>query len=310
MRGDSARPNQRHARIFASQFGVITTCQAIDAGISKRTVLRRAAGKDWERVLPGIYRTQAVPRCWQQDLQAALLFAGKTAVASHLTAAVLWGLIERAGTAIELTVDRKLRISSHSLVRIVAHRQKLEASEITRIGSFPVTTVPRTILDIAARLSIEELEAVIDTALLKGLTTVPKLAKELENNGGRGRQGSTNLRAALNPLLDGQGARESELERKFLRFAKRYKIPAPTRQYRVKLRNATYRIDFAYPEKKVAIETDSYRYHGGRREWRKDLARRNTLMELGWTVAHATLEDIEQEPDETAERIRRALKSS
>lgn len=53
------------------------------------------------------------------------------------------------------------------------------------------------------------------------------------------------------------------------------------------------RIDLALPHHKVAIEVDGYRWHSGRRAWRRDLERRNELTALGWTVLHATKEDAD-----------------
>lgn len=65
--------------------------------------------------------------------------------------------------------------------------------------------------------------------------------------------------------------------------------------------------DFAYPEHRVAIETDGYRWHTGRRKWQHDLARRNALVALGWLVIHVTDEDLNSASNRVVEVISATL---
>ncbi len=62
-------------------------------------------------------------------------------------------------------------------------------------------------------------------------------------------------------------------------------------------------VDFAYPDLKLAIEADGYRWHTGRIRWEHDLARRNRLTALGWRTLHVTWSDIEQRSEELMARI-------
>jgi very-short-patch-repair endonuclease len=69
-------------------------------------------------------------------------------------------------------------------------------------------------------------------------------------------------------------------------------------------------VDFAYPDRRIAIEVDGYRWHAGRRRWERDLARRNALTALGWRVLHVTAADIEQRPGDMLAIVRAALGGS
>jgi very-short-patch-repair endonuclease len=56
---------------------------------------------------------------------------------------------------------------------------------------------------------------------------------------------------------------------------------------------AVARVDLAWPAQRVIVEVDGYRYHSGRHEWERDLARRNALAAAGWKVLHVTAQQLE-----------------
>jgi very-short-patch-repair endonuclease len=66
-------------------------------------------------------------------------------------------------------------------------------------------------------------------------------------------------------------------------------------------------VDFAYPDIRLAIEVDGYRWHAGRARWEHDLGRRNALTARGWSVIHVTSSDIERHPGKTVRVIAEAL---
>jgi very-short-patch-repair endonuclease len=84
--------------------------------------------------------------------------------------------------------------------------------------------------------------------------------------------------------------------------------PSPVAQYEV--RDGTRlvaRVDFAYPEARLAIEADGYRFHGTHRQWKKDLKRRTILAGLGWRVLHFSWEDVHDRPAWVREETERSL---
>jgi very-short-patch-repair endonuclease len=85
-------------------------------------------------------------------------------------------------------------------------------------------------------------------------------------------------------------------------------LPEPETQYPVYEHGRVIaRLDLAYPDRKLAIEADGYRWHAGRARWQSDLARRNRLTALGWRIIHVTWSDLRDRPDEVVERVRRAF---
>jgi very-short-patch-repair endonuclease len=165
---------------------------------------------------------------------------------------------------------------------------------IHRAQGIPVTTVTRTLIDVAASVSQESLELAVEDALRRRLTTEAMLRKSLGEEGGKGRPGSRALTALLD-VRRGAHATDSSLEVRVLRALRGAGLPEPARQFWVA--DATgrrYRLDLAYPDAMLAIEVDGYRWHSGRAAWSRDAARRNAVAGLGWTVLNATQEDVDE----------------
>ena len=102
---------------------------------------------------------------------------------------------------------------------------------------------------------------------------------------------------------------ESELERMFSRnVIRRHALPAPCFQYGITIGSTTsYRIDFCYPDTKLAIEVLGWRFHAGKRAWERDLNRHNVLVESGWLILYFTWSDITKRPAFVAEQVARSL---
>jgi very-short-patch-repair endonuclease len=96
-------------------------------------------------------------------------------------------------------------------------------------------------------------------------------------------------------------------ERRLLRILTRARLPKPVAQHRIRLRGRTVAVDFAYPDAKLAIEADGYRWHSGKTRWEHDRARRNELTLLGRRVVHVTWTDLTDTPDAVVDSIRKAL---
>jgi len=209
-----------------------------------------------------------------------ILWAGDEAVASHGTAAKLWRL-PVSPSWIELTVPARREPPSRN-IRI--HRSTIAAHEV--VDGIPVTTPARTLLDIADRVDDASLETLIDDAIARHLTTTASLEWELAMTGGSGRYGSAAFRRALAHLRDGHC--ESPLENKVLRVLLAAGLPMPRRQYEIRNLDFVARVDFAYPDARVAIEVDSYEHHSSRARFDEDRRRDARLRAMGWEVIRAT----------------------
>ena len=104
---------------------------------------------------------------------------------------------------------------------------------------------------------------------------------------------------------------QSVLETRVLRAFSRAGLPAPELQYPIRDGSRLIAVvDFAFPDAKLAIEADGYRWHSGRAKWEKDLGRRNALTALGWQVINVTSRSLERGSVKLVETVEAALARS
>jgi len=168
------------------------------------------------------------------------------------------------------------------------------------------TSATRTIIDCAALLDDEVLEAAFEDARRMGLTSAPALARRAEELCGRGRPGSGGIRRLLAVQRHGERAMESRLEVKLARLLRQSKLPAAERQYPV----SRFRLDFAWPAARVACECDGFEHHGSRLAWKRDRSRLATIEAAGWRIVHVTWADVTGDTRRTLERLAFALRAA
>lgn len=155
-------------RLVQSQEGVISRSQLIDAGLSNQQIHRRLTNGTLQKVLPRVYRHASARESWLQRLWAAYLWSEERALVSHEAAAALWKLGGCAVGPVVFATTRNL-ISPRPWVRV--HRVRaLTTHHITRTRGLGVTTPTRTLIDLAAVVAEEDLEAALDCALRRGST--------------------------------------------------------------------------------------------------------------------------------------------
>jgi hypothetical protein len=195
---------------------------------------------------------------------------------------------------------------------ITLHRpSRLDPPDITILGPMKVTTPTRTIADLCGVLERDRVEPALDDALRRGLTSLPRLRWTAERLGGKGRPGARLLAELLAERGHGWVPSASRFEARLSALVTRSGLPEPAIQHEIRDGGALLaRVDFAYPDLKLAIEADGYRCHSGRVAWQRDLARRNTLTARGWRVLHVTWDDIRTRPDEVIANIQAGLEVS
>jgi very-short-patch-repair endonuclease len=297
----------RELRKLASlQYGVFTRGQARILGIAERSIDRRLRSGHWERLHEGVYRLAGVLPSWHQSLMAAVLWLGKGAVISHRAAAALWELDGVKPGMVELCV---LRPGRHSRSELVIHvASVVPPCDRTMLGPLPVTTISRTLLDLGAVADSATVGQALDDALRRGQTSLSRLRWRLDDLGGHGRRGVGVLRKLLDERDLTKRPPESILERRILELLRESRLPLPISQYEIRDKGRVLaRLDLAYPEKKIAIEADSYRYHSGKSAWERDLRRRNLLTSRGWNVLHITWDDLARRRSEIVQNVSRLL---
>jgi very-short-patch-repair endonuclease len=236
---------------------------------------------------------------------AAVLRGGPTALASHLSGAGLWQLDGTHEGPIHVSLK-----SDRAIDRVVVHRRgRTDDPEVVTIDGIPVTAIDRTLLDLAAVASSQRVGLALDDALRRRLTGLERLQTFLA--GRKGRAGTRVLRKLLQ-VRDHKDARvESRLESSLLRLLRNQRIPIPLAQYTVLSGDEfVARLDFAYPEGRIALEADGYRWHSSPEQWRRDIRRENQLKLLGWTVLRFSWEDVHDRPQLVTNQIREALRMS
>jgi very-short-patch-repair endonuclease len=220
---------------------------------------------------------------------AAVLACGSNAVLSHHTAAVLWQIVPlRHGGPTHLSVPLSVRRGRTGIV--VHRRAALGAEEVTHRLGIPVTTVVTTLVDLAAIVALDRLEAAVNEADKLDLIDPERLRAELEEMPARPG------RATLRQTLDRRTftLTDSELERRFLPLARRAGLPRPDTQARVN----GFRVDFSWPDLGLVVETDGLRYHRTPGQQTRDRIRDQAHAAAGLTPLRFTHAQVRFEPAE------------
>ncbi|MBA2724355.1 MAG: DUF559 domain-containing protein [Actinobacteria bacterium] len=241
-----------------------------------------------------------------QRMFLGYLWGGEKAVVSRGTAAWVWGIAPWKDP-----VDITLSIRRDTPARWVSvHRCNLEPYDVGKKRGTRVCNATRVLIDLAGELDERSLELMLDDALRRGATSVPRLRWRLDQCR-RGQVGSGALRRLLEARLVG-GLSESTLETLMGRVLKGMEargFPLPQRQFVVRLDGlgGTARLDFAFPEFKVGLEGDGRRWHGQGR-WEEDLRRENAFRQAGWDVRRFSWRDVARDPAYVLEQAEAALR--
>jgi hypothetical protein len=237
---------------------------------------------------------------------AVLMTAPPGAVASHRTAAALWGieipLGDRADRRVDLIVPGGGRAESRADRRV--HRLDLPADERTERRAQPVTTPARTWRDLAAVLEPPALLAVTDQ-VVRDLVGTAHLAEQLRRRPtGRGCARARKVLALVDPRA------ESPMESVVRWIFHAGGLPAPELQFVLRDRKGTFlaRADFAWPAHRLMVEFDGD-VHGQRDVFVRDVRRQNLVVAEGWTVFRYTSADALGRADDMVAEVRRALRT-
>ena len=295
------------ASVAASQYGVFSRGQAIAAGFSKSAIDRRVRSGRWRVALRGVYRLSGVPPSHQQKLMEAFLWAGPSAVVSHRSAGELLGLEGVPKGFVELTARKDRRTPPGIILHVT---EALPRSDCAKLGPFTLTNVTRTCIDLGAVVGEEIVEVAMEDALRTRRTSLDKLSRRTDALVCKGRTGPGVIKRLLGRRISSERPTDTGFETKLFRILRENGFPLPVRQFVVRRRDGRFnaRVDLAYPEIKLAIECDSYKFHSGRRAWEKDRKRGNPLVAAGWGTLRATWSDLEN-PMEFLQILREAFSS-
>jgi predicted transcriptional regulator of viral defense system len=292
------------SQLAARQYGVFSLAQARAAGLSDRAVQARARAGRWSRVHHGVYAL--VPRglLAREGLwSAAVLAGGPGAALSHRSAAALHALRPHGGARIEVTVPRR---SSRRHAGLLIHRSTtLTTADITVVRGISCTTVARTLLDIAGQLGRRRLERACDQAEVLEVFDLNAITDQLERNSRH--RGGRIVKAVLAEHYIGQTLTWNEFEERFLTLAAEAGLPTPDVNVLLDLHDGEppIRVDFIWPARRLAVETDGRTTHLTHQAFERDRRRDQRLTIARWRPARFTRRQVKYAPAQVRETLQR-----
>ena len=283
MRPRGRNVEQEIARLATSQHGVVTRAELRDAGLSDAAIQRRVQ-KRW--LLPqyrGVYRLGHEAPSVRARYLAAVRACGTGAFLSGRAAGYLLGLVKGKEPPPEVTTPTERRISG-----ITTRRARGRGGPCAMLlYGIPVTTVADTIVDLARVLTEERLaRACHEAGILHGATPalVESALARRPNAAGAGRLRAV-LRGDVHVTL-------SKLERAFLELLEQHGLVLP----RTNRPAGKRRVDCRWPEQKLTVELDGYRYHHSRHAWEQDRRREREARARGDEFRRYTYGDVLEKP--------------
>ena len=234
---------------------------------------------------------------------AAVLACGDGAVLSYAAAGALRGIRQSAAARIDVTVTRPSSIDRPG-IRVHRHPD-LAAAEITEVDGIPVTSVSRTLLDLATFLREPQLERACDQAVIMRTFDMREMEQLLQRS--RGRRGVRRLRNVLDRGDLGENVPASGLETRYRDLCARAGLPKPEINRYILLGDEYHKVDFLWRKERVVIETDGGRYHSTGWQRARDQHRDTLLDRHGYGRARIAEDTIHHQPNQAVEIARTLL---
>jgi predicted transcriptional regulator of viral defense system len=278
------------------QHGVVSIRQLEGRlGFSQRSVARAVETGRLHRVYRGVYavgHTELSPR---GECLAAMLAVGPGALLSYYSAGWLWGIWTGSPQPVHITafVPRH-----HPTPKgVVRHRARhLDDVDRAVVDGIPVTSVARTLLDLAWKLRGDQLRRVLERAEDFGLLDLDAIQAMIERN--RGHHGAKRLRYAL-AIYERPIWTRSEFERRFVECLVDSGLPRPVTGWN----ELGYELDVYWPERGFGVELDSYETHGSRDAFERDHDRDLDFATAGIETVRISERQFHREPDAIARKV-------
>lgn len=273
---------ERIREIASTQHGLLTRLQAREVGFTRKMLQNRVRSGYLTFVTPRVLRIggSAVSR-WQ-TVMAGVLDVGPAALASHLTAAAMWGVPNVPIEPVDVSVERYVR-RNRAPVR-VHHLTVIPSDQRAIVYDIPVTAPAFTVLCVTGSHGTRRGAQVLDHLLGQGDVTVDEVWEVVDGLSKQGRNGLRDLRKLLDDRAEHQPPAESNNERRFDYLARRAGIVTLRRQVNISAPSWVGRVDFEDTALPFVVEIQSERYHTSWAARRADAERIRRLEGAGYTV--------------------------
>jgi very-short-patch-repair endonuclease len=275
--------------------GVVTRRQLLAAGVSSDEIAHRVRSGTLLREYPGVYRVGHRAPSVEARYLAAVLACGDRALLSGRAAAHIWGLLKGAAPAPEVLAPTERRVAG------VITRRARRPPDATSHRGIPITTVPFTLIALAAQLDAETLARACHEAGVRYGTTPRQVEEILLRR--LNAPGTTRLRAVLHGDTK---VTLSKLEQRFLLLLEHEGLALPQTNRPAGAR----RVDCRWPSHRLTVELDGYRYHRSRHAWEQDRRREREARARGDEFRRYTYGDVAEQPALMLAELRALLRAS
>lgn len=292
-------PGALLARLAGRQHGIVDDCDLHGLGLDRQAIVRRVRAGWLHPVHPGVYSVgHASPSLLGRYL-AAVRACGPHAMLSHRTAAALWGL-RPSSSRTEVTAPR----SRAGVPGIKVYRSRmLEPQDRATREAIPVTSVARTLLDLASVVPAHHLAKALDRAERSRLSDLNQLEEVLER--ARGKPGAKLLGEAINAWRPRYT--KSELENRFAALVTDAGLAKPRLNTLVDGERREHEVDAYWPEHRLVVQVDSFTFHRTRRDKEHDAASDADLELADLRVLRLSEDDLTVRSRATVRRLEARL---
>jgi predicted transcriptional regulator of viral defense system/very-short-patch-repair endonuclease len=292
MTGKQRTASERLGDLATRQHGIVSARQLKAVGFTDELVTAGVRRGQLRRLHRRVYAVGHEALTWEGWCVAAVA-ANAPCVASHWSAGWVWGLLRSAPSG-KFHVTATTR--RHRRAEFNVHFAALAPEDSTVLDGVPVTSLARTVLDLAAldpkrtekdlrraddakRLDLREFEALLERST--------------------GHRGYATLRRAVDLYRPDPATTRSGLERRFRRLVRKAGLPEPAMNYVV----GGYELDCWWEEARLAVELDTFGTHGSRLSFEEDRKRQRVLGLLGVKLERVTDRQLAEEPDEVLRAV-------
>jgi predicted transcriptional regulator of viral defense system len=280
-------------RLAGRQHWVVTHRQLASLGFSRHAIDHRLQGGQLFRVYRGVYAVGRRVLSATGRRLAAVLAHGPGAVLSHVSAAAQWQLLQTSQTMIDVSVPRRLAVRRGIRLHFTS---TLRAEDLTTLDTIPITSVERTLADLASQLRPEQLLEAVEQAYVLRQLDLAAMRRVLERNANHSGVG------ALHVIFDDftqAPATRSVLERQMLHVLAAADLPTPLLNVTV----AGLEVDMFWPDWRLVVELDSRRFHDNPWAMERDRRRDTILRKARCEILRVTHRRLTRTPDQVVADI-------
>ncbi|MDX6717610.1 MAG: hypothetical protein QOH30_4168 [Baekduia sp.] len=292
------------AEVAVAQQGVIHLDQLAVLGLGERGARHRVAAGRLHRVHAAVFAVGHPALSVDGRRIAAVLACGDGAALGRRSAAVAWGLLGGDGRRFDVVAPGRSggRVGCPKTIDLRRTR-RLAPEDVTELRGIPITTVGRTLVDLAGCVAPRVLQRAVHEAEVARLLDVDAVIATIERNPGR--RGTRALRAAL--AVSAPDPANSAIATAFLALCVDHGLPSPRLGVHVEGGDRLYEVDALFPSERLIVELDGRQVHATARNFQTDRRRDSVLAACDYQTLRYTWQRLHEEPEIVVAELRRVL---